>query len=378
MSRVSYTGAEVFDGLAFRPGAALVLEDGRVAAIGAPEGEIVDLGGGVLAPGFVDLQVNGAGGVAVDGRIDPAGIATICDTLARLGTTACLPTLITDTPDATAAVIAAARAAARAGVPGFLGLHLEGPHLDPRRAGAHDPALIRPMTEADLVLYLDAARDLPALMITLAPAAATPAQIARLAAAGVIVSLGHADCTAAEARAALAAGARAVTHLFNAMSQLASREPGLVGAALASDATCGLIADGIHVAPTALRVALAARTHGVFLVSDCMALAGTEATEMRLGGRRILRREGRLTLEDGTLAGADLTLAGAVACLTARAGIAPERALAMATSIPAAVIGADRRHGSLAPGRAADIVHLGPDGAVRRVWRGSRLLATPA
>ena len=374
MSRISYTGAALFDGTGFRPGAALVVDDGRVAAIGAPEGEIVDLGGGVLAPGFVDLQVNGAGGVPVDGRLDPEGIATICDTLARLGTTACLPTLITDTPDATAAVLAAGARAARTGAPGFLGLHLEGPHLDPRRAGAHDPALIRPMTEADLALYLQAARDLPALMITLAPTSATHDQIARLAAAGVIVSLGHAACTADEAQAAFAAGARAVTHLFNAMSQLGSREPGFVGAALTSDAACGLIADGIHVAPQALRVALAARPEGMFLVSDCMALAGTDAAEMRLGGRRILRREGRLTLEDGTLAGADLTLADAVACLSARAGIAPERALAMATSIPAAVVGAGGRHGRLVPGRAADFIHLGEDGAVRRVWRGGRAL----
>ena len=159
-------------------------------------------------------------------------------------------------------MIAAGIAAARRQVPGFLGLHLEGPHLDPRRKGAHDPALIRPMTEADLVRLCDAATALPALMVTLAPAAATPEQIARLAAAGVVVSLGHSDCTLAEAQAAIAAGARCVTHLFNAMSQLGNREPGLVGAVLDSAIAAGLIADGIHVAPEVIRVALAARPGG--------------------------------------------------------------------------------------------------------------------
>lgn len=373
MTRTSYTAARVFDGTRFHAGTAVVVEAGRVIGLGAAGGRVVDLGPGTLAPGFVDLQVNGAGGVAVAGGIGAAGLAAVCAALAPLGTTACLPTLITAPPEATAAVLAAGVAAARAGTPGFLGLHLEGPHLDPRKAGAHDPALIRPMTDADLALYLRAAADLPALMITLAPSAVTADRIAALARAGVIVSLGHSDCTAAEAEAAFAAGARCATHLYNAMSQLGHRAPGLVGAVLTSDVAAGLIADGIHVDPMALKVALAARAEGLFLVSDCMALAGTEATEMVLGGRRILRRDGRLTLEDGTLAGADLTLAAALRVAIDRLGLAADRALAMAGAVPAAVVGAGDR-GHLRPGARADMVLIGADWQVARVWRGGEEL----
>jgi N-acetylglucosamine-6-phosphate deacetylase len=366
-------GAALFDGERLRHGQALVIEAGRVAAI-LPEAEAgrpdLALDGGILAPGLIDLQVNGGGGRMVDGTADVASLAGICAVHARLGATGILPTLITDTPEATARVIAAGIAAARAGVAGFLGLHLEGPHLDPRRKGAHDPALIRPMTSADLDLLCAAARELPALMVTVAPALVSLAQIAALRAAGAVVSLGHADCTAAEAAAAFAAGATSATHLFNAMSPLGSREPGLVGAVLDGRAAAGLIADGIHVAPTSLRIALAARPEGLFLVSDAMGIAGTDAAEFTLGGRRILRRDGRLTLADGTLAGADLSLPQAIAVMTGDVGVAPDVALRMATSDPAGVIGCGDRHGHLAPGRAADMVHLAADGRLLRVWQG--------
>lgn len=371
----SLVAPAIFDGTRLHHGRALLLEGDRVLGIGAPQGEVTELDG-ILAPGFLDLQVNGGGGLAVGGDIDAAALAAICATHARLGATGILPTLITDTPAATARVIEAGIAAARAGTPGFLGLHIEGPHLDPRRKGAHDPALIRPMAQGDLDLLLHAAARLPALMVTLAPEAADMQQIAALAGAGVIVSLGHSDCTAATAQAAMQAGARCATHLFNAMSQLGNREPGLVGAVLAGGGFAGLIADGIHVDPLSMRVALAAKPEGIFLVSDCMALSGTDLTEMTLGGRRVLRRDGRLTLEDGTLAGADLTLARAVQVLVERAGIAPERALAMATSVPARVIGR-QDIGVLAPGARADLVHLGADWRLRGVWQGGRPIAMP-
>jgi N-acetylglucosamine-6-phosphate deacetylase len=216
---------------------------------------------------------------------------------------------------------------------------------------------------------LEAAAELPALMVTVAPESVTLDQIGAMASAGVVVSLGHTDCTATVARGAMAAGARCATHLFNAMSQMGNREPGMVGAVLGSDGFVGLIADGIHVDPLTLRVALAAKRDGVFLVSDCMALAGTDRTEFHLGGRRILRSQGRLTLEDGTLAGADLTLPRAVQVLAQDVGIAEERALAMASSIPAAVIGRGDL-GHLRPGARADMVHLSPDWALQGVWRG--------
>jgi N-acetylglucosamine-6-phosphate deacetylase len=369
--RFSLCAARVFDGTAFRDGA-VVIEGGRILRIGAPEGDRIDLGDATLAPGMIDLQVNGAGGVAVDRKAGADALATICATLARLGATGCLPTLITDTPEATASVIAAGIAAADAGTPGFLGLHLEGPHLDPRRKGAHDAALIRPMEAADLAALLQARARLPALKVTVAPEAVTPAQIAAMAQAGIVVSLGHSDCTAGQARAAMAAGAVCATHLFNAMSQLGNRAPGLVGAVLDGTGHAGIIADGIHVDPATLRIALAAKAEGLFLVSDCMALAGSQLTEMELGGRLIRRQEGRLTLSDGTLAGADLTLPQAVANLVSF-GVDPARALAMATRIPARLIGRDDL-GRLAAGGPADVVALGPDLALRAVWQGGRQL----
>ena len=279
-----------------------------------------------------------------------------------------MPTLITDAPEVTARVIAAGIEAARSGVAGFLGLHLEGPHLDPRRKGAHDAKLIRPMTESDLSQLCQAARDLPALMVTLAPASVTEKQITQLADAGVIVSLGHSEATCAEARAAIAAGARCATHLFNAMSALGNREPGLVGAVLSSTLAAGVIPDGHHVAIETLRVALAARPEGLFLVSDCMAVAGSEAQEFLLGGRKILRRDGRLMLEDGTLAGADLTLPRAVQVMVQEVGLPLDRALGMVTRTPAELLRNDRL-ARLIPGAFADIVHLNADLGLESVWR---------
>jgi N-acetylglucosamine-6-phosphate deacetylase len=360
----------LFDGTAFHDRVALVLDGDRVESLIPAAALPPDLPrqslAGTLAPGFVDLQVNGGAGRMVDGTTDLAFLRDLCALHRRLGTAGILPTLITDTPQATAAVIAAGIAAARAQVPGFLGLHLEGPHLDPRRKGAHDPALIRSMTAEDLSRLCDAARALPALMVTLAPESASPDQIATLSAAGAVVSLGHSDCTCEVALAAHRAGARVATHLFNAMSQIGNREPGLAGAILTSDLAAGIIADGLHVHPATLRLALAAKPQGLFLVTDCMAFAGSDATKLLLNGRKVLRRDGRLTLEDGTLAGADLTMPRAIQVLIRQAGCPADRALAMATSIPADVIGSGQA-GRLQNGAQADLVLLSPDWSLTRV-----------
>jgi N-acetylglucosamine-6-phosphate deacetylase len=378
MTRTVFHGADVFDGERLHAGGALVVDDGLVAAIlppdQAPPGERILLHGGVLAPGFVDLQVNGGGGVMLNERPDLNGIRAICAAHGRLGTAGLMPTLITDTPEVTRAAVEAGVAAAAEGVPGFLGLHLEGPHLDVRRKGAHDPRLIRPMEAADLALLVDAARRLPALIVTVAPASVTPAQIRTLAGAGAVVSLGHSEATAEEAAEAFAAGARMVTHLFNAMSQLGNREPGLVGAALdAEGVQAGLIADGVHVAPATMRAALAAKrgADGIFLVTDAMAVAGTDLDAFTLNGRQILRRGGRLTLADGTLAGADLDFATAVRVLV-ETGATLGQALRMATAAPAAAIGIGDRLGRLAPGLPADLVHLDDGLALAGVWRAGR------
>lgn len=373
-----YRAQALHDGTHLHAGAALWVQGGQIASVVAPgaplpaQAVVHDLGAGVIAPGMVDLQVNGGGGVMLGAGADKAQIAQICAAHASLGATTILPTLITDRPAVSQAVIAAGIAAQGAGVPGFAGLHLEGPHLDPKRAGAHDRALIRPMDADDLALYLRAAEALSALMITLAPEGATTDQIAALSRAGVVVSLGHSDCGFEAAKAAFAAGAGCVTHLFNAMSALGHRAPGLVGAALDSPVAVGVIADGLHVADAPLRLALAAKSADrLFVVSDAMAVAGSDLDSFTLGGRQIVRRTGRLAggrleLADGTLAGADISLPQSVAHLV-RIGCPAERALAMATSVPADVIGAPV--GRLVSGRAADFVHLDAGFVLAGVWQ---------
>lgn len=363
-------GGAVFDGTRLLPDMAVVIEDGLIADLIPASDAPTDARRhkGVISPGLIDLQVNGSGGLWVGAETTAGSLARICESQLALGTTGCLPTLITDRPEVVASVLAAGVEAARRQVPGFLGLHMEGPHLDPRRKGAHDPALIRPMQDDDLDRLCQAAAALPALMVTLAPEAVRPDQIAALAAAGAVISLGHSDCTHEQAMAAMRAGARCATHLFNAMSQIGHRAPGLAGAVLSGQAGAGLIADGIHVHPAVMALALAARPGGIFLVSDCMAFAGTDQTEMELNGRQVLRRDGRLTLADGTLAGADLTLPQAIATLTGLVGIAPERALAMATSEPARLIGLQASHGALLPGRKTEMVRLTPDFQLIEHW----------
>ena len=355
MSRRAFLGADIFDGSTFHIGKALLLEDdsmpGIVSAEDIPEGFArVALDGGTILPGFVDLQVNGGGGVMLNDETTVDAVATIAKAHATTGTRALLPTLITDTPAKTRAAVDAVEAAIAKCVPGIIGIHLEGPHLSVARKGAHDPTLIRPMEEEDEAFLCEAAQRLPNVLVTLATENVSNAQIQRLTKAGVIVSLGHTDCSSAEAEAAFAAGARCATHLFNAMSQIGSREPGLVGAALnTSYVSAGLIADNIHVHPTSMRTALAAKRGPgqVFLVSDAMSTVGSDITEFWLNGRRVLRKDGQLTLEDGTLAGADLDMPTAVANLIEKVGIAPVDAFAMATSAPAALLRSAMGYGAL-------------------------------
>jgi len=370
------TGARIFDGDLWHEHHALVIEDGKVAAIALlrdvpAEAHIVPMDGLSLVPGFVDLQVNGGGGVLLNEQRDVEGIRSICAAHARFGTTALLPTLITDTPEVTEEAIAAGLAARAAAVPGFLGLHLEGPHLSIARKGAHDPALIRPMEEADLERTVAARKGLEALLTTLAPENASNAQIARLAAAGVTVSLGHSDSGYATATAAVEAGAQVVTHLFNAMSQLGNREPGMVGATLdLGHVSAGLIADGFHVHPAAIRTALRAKRGPgrIFLVTDAMSPMGTDMTSFFLNGREIFREGGRLTLADGTLAGADIDMASCVRYMRDTVGIELEEALRMASLYPAEAIGMTGRKGRLTHGHDADFAVIDGNVAVVSTW----------
>jgi N-acetylglucosamine-6-phosphate deacetylase len=348
VTAIAFRNGAVFDGARVWQGHAIRFERDRVAWFGPGrdlprDTAAIDLDGDFLSPGFVDLQVNGGGGAMLNAEPTIDGLRRIAAAHRTSGVVALLPTLITDTPEITSAAIAAATEAVRLQVPGIGGLHLEGPHLAPARAGAHDPALIRPMGDADLAALCEAAAALPCLKVTLAPEAVTEAQTRTLARAGVLVALGHSDIDYDGALRHAAAGARCVTHLFNAMRPLGHRAPGLVGAALASpDLSAGLIADGIHVHPEMLRIAWAAKRRGkgdFYLVSDAMAVAGTDLDAFTLGGRRVARSRGRLTLADGTLAGADLDPLGALQVLVRQAGVPLKEALAAATRVPAALAG---------------------------------------
>lgn len=366
---ILFRNGRIFDGTRFLDGHVACFEDGHLATL-APErqvtdaAEVVDLAGDILSPGYVDLQVNGGDGVMLNDAPDVATLTRIAAAHRRLGCRWILPTLITDTAEKTRATIEAAKAAISKGVDGIAGLHLEGPHLSVARKGAHDAALIRPMEPEDLAALCDAAQALPALMLTIAPENVTPQQVRTLTGAGAIVSLGHTDADYDTCRAHVAAGARCATHLFNAMSQLGNREPGLVGAVLASgEMSCGLIADGIHVHPQAMRAAFAAKTGPgqIFLVSDAMAVAGTDLDEFHLEGRRIRREAGRLTLENGTLAGADLNLTQALKVLTAQVGIDPALALAAATTVPARLIGKPADLSCSGRTRTEDLIRISAD-----------------
>ncbi len=373
----AYTGCRIFDGVKMHRDAALVTDgrgvDGVVPASAIPaDCAITRLEGGMIVPGFVDLQVNGGGGALFNNDPSVDAIRTICDAHARFGTTALLPTLITDTAETTSKAINAGIEATKAGVPGFAGLHLEGPHLSVERKGAHDAALIRKMTDGDLAMLVEARKSIPNLMVTVAPESVSDEQISALARAGIVVSLGHSNSTLSEANTAVNAGARCATHLFNAMSPLTHRQPGMVGAVLIrGELYAGLIADGFHVNPVAISLALAAKTGPgkIFLVSDSMSTIGTDVTTFELGGRQIFREGGRLTLCDGTLAGADITLSDAIRYLLSHKIVKSEVALQMATSYPADCMGIGSSYGHLRPGSVASFVLLGDDFAVKRVWR---------
>ena len=380
MRNMALTGATVFDGHYNHENAAVLVSDGVISGIVAIEHVPSDfermlLDGGLLAPGFIDLQVNGGGGVLFNEEPSVSGIRTICQAHARFGTTALLATLITDTPEITKRAIDAGVEAYRHNVPGFLGLHLEGPHLSLQKHGAHRADLIRPMADADVEMLRAARQALPNLMVTLAPEAVEDAQITELAKAGICVSLGHTNASAARSKQAFGAGARCATHLFNAMSGLSHREPGLVGALLnTDDAFAGLIADGHHVLPDAITIALRSKTGDgkIFLVTDAMSTVGTDQTTLTLNGRRIIRKDGKLTLDDGTLAGADLDMISAVQFIARNTQLPFEDVLRMTSLYPARCLGIEKARGCLIKGAAADIVHLDPSGHVRATWIAGR------
>lgn len=359
----------------FRDDLALVIEAGRITALAsdaAPQlgsaAEQVDLGGGWLLPGFIDAQVNGGGSVLFNNTPDVESLRTLAAAHRRFGTTALLPTLISDDVQVMRTAIEATRQAITAGVPGVIGIHLEGPYIAPARKGTHDANKFR-VPDADEIA-MAASLDNGVTLLTLAPERVPLDSIRALVERGVIVAAGHTAATYEEARAGLEAGIRGFTHLYNAMSPLTGREPGAVGAALEDRGSwVGIIADGVHVHPASLRVALATKPQGkVMLVTDAMPPVGADSPSYELYGEVITAVDGVVRNAAGSLAGSALDMATAVRNAVNLLGLTLEEAARMASRYPAQFLNVDDRLGEIAEGYQADLVLLDDALQVRATW----------
>ena len=368
------TGRQVLDA------ATITVADGRISAIdpGIDGNPDIDLEGGWLLPGFIDTQVNGGGGVLFNDDISVAGIAAIGGAHARFGTTAFLPTLISDSPDRIEAALNAVDDAIAARVPGVVGVHIEGPFINPAKRGIHEEDRIRALEPALAGLLSRPRRG--RVVLTLAPEQVRPEHIAALVAQGVIVCAGHTNAGYDDVKAAIDAGLSGFTHLFNAMSPLTHRAPGVVGAALdAPDCWCGLIVDNAHLHPATVRIAIRAKgADRIMLVTDAMPSVGTDARSFILQGKRIEVHDGICTYEDGTLAGSDLDMATAFRNTAQITGLAPPEVARMASEAPAAFLGLSASHGSLAAGKRADWVVLDRSLRLRQTWIGGERLTGTA
>jgi N-acetylglucosamine-6-phosphate deacetylase len=354
----------VFDGSVVHRDAAIVMDDARIAAV-MPRRDVPAamstraLPDGVwLAPGFIDIQVNGGGDVLFNDTPTLEGIRAIAAAHRRFGTTSLLPTLISDTADRMKDALTAVQAAVL-DESGVLGIHLEGPFLSSEKPGVHDPRHFRDPTVEDDALIL--APRPGVTVVTLAPERVPEGFIRQLTQAGVRVCLGHSMATHEQTRAAMAEGLTGFTHLFNAMRALGSREPGPIAAALeSSDAFFGMIVDGVHVDPAMLRLALRGAARPM-LVTDAMPPVGGERATFMLYGDEITVWNGRCLRSDGTLAGAALTMAEAVRNCVEQLGVSLEDALRFASANPASFLGLADTLGRFAPGHRADIVAFVPD-----------------
>ncbi len=358
----------------FVTGRAVLVEGERILAVVANAdprclaARRIDLQGARLMPGFVDVQVNGGGGALFNDKRDVATLRTIAAAHRKFGTTSLLPTLISDDLPVVAEAISAVRDAIVAKVPGIIGIHIEGPFLNEVRKGAHDAGKFRSLDKSsvDLLSSLDVGRTL----VTLAPEMNEMAAIAALAARGVVISAGHSNASFAVMQDALRHGVTGFTHLFNAMSPLGTREPGVAGAALHHQSSwCGIIVDGHHVSPVTLQLALRCKRRDRFmLVTDAMPSVGTYATAFTLQGREILVRDGKCIDAQGTLSGSALDMAGAVRNTVKLLGVELAEAARMASTYPAAFLGLDREIGRIAPGYRANLVLADDELNVLDTW----------
>lgn len=373
MSQALVNGRVLGDG-GLVEGQAVLLDGARIAALlpaGDPRiarAERCDLAGAMLLPGFIDVQVNGGGGLLFNDSRDPDTIDRIGRAHRRFGTTGFLPTLISDDLRVVEEGMRAVDEAIRTGIPGVLGIHVEGPFLNVLRKGVHDPVHFRELDEGGIRLLTSLKRG--KTLVTLAPEMATPGFIEKLDAAGVIVCAGHTDATYEEIREALAHGLQGFTHLFNAMSQLTSRKPGAVGAALEDpDSWCGIIVDGQHVDPAVLRIALRCKRHDRFmLVTDAMPSVGATQKNFSLQGRSISVEGAACVDAEGILAGSDTDMAGAIRNAVTMLGLGLPEAVRMASRHPAEFLGLSGELGRIAAGLRANLVLMNDDYAVLESW----------
>lgn len=356
------TAARVFDGARMLDDHAIVVRDGRIADVLpraqlAPARATVPALDSLIAPGFVDVQVNGGGGALLNDDPSPTTVATIAAAYRAFGTTGFLPTLISD--DAARLEKLADEAGDILRIPGVLGFHLEGPWLNPGKPGIHPAAHIRPIdarTRAALLRFAMYGRSL----VTLAPETVPPGTIAALVGAGLRVAAGHTLADSAAMARAVDEGLTGVTHLFNAMAPVSARGPGVPGFAFDDPRVfASVICDGLHVDRLSLRMAY--RLMGperLFLITDAMPSLGSERADFMLCGVRVRLEGGRLIGPGGTLAGAQLDMASAVRNAMAMMGAPLEDALAMAATTPARFLGLAHERGRIARGFGADFVRL--------------------
>jgi N-acetylglucosamine-6-phosphate deacetylase len=360
----------LFNGEKLLEGTTVRIDKGQVVEITtAPQTDAIKLDG-LLAPGFIDIQVNGGGGVLFNDSPTVDALATIAAAHRQFGVTGFMATLISDDQTKLAPAVRAVSEAIEAGLEGLLGLHLEGPWLSEPRRGIHPARYLREFDAADLDLIAQK-RPFPVL-VTVAPEHIDAASIRTLRRAGVIVSIGHTAATSDEVDDAIAAGATGFTHLFNAMPPMEGRKPGPVASALGNpDVWAGIILDGIHVHPASARAAFIAKTaRKLVLISDAMATIGSKSLSMSLFGEKIDVSGAALRTASGTLAGAHLEMSAAVRNATTLAGAKPEEALRMASFTPAEFLGVAHERGCIAPGRRADLVLLDAGLNVLSTWIG--------
>ncbi|MDP9088940.1 MAG: N-acetylglucosamine-6-phosphate deacetylase [Pseudomonadota bacterium] len=372
--RTALVNGRILAGDRIVSGPTVLLADGFIEGVVAPtdprcrDAMREDLEQQILLPGFIDVQVNGGGGVLFNDNPSLESIQAIGTAHRRFGTTGFLPTLISDDLDTISQAIAAVQGALDTHMSGVLGIHIEGPFLNWARRGVHDPKHLRRLDNGAVSL-LCGLRD-GRTVLTLAPEMTTTVMIAQLAASGILISAGHSDANFAQTTAAIAHGVRGFTHLFNAMAPLAPREPGIVGAALYDPNTwCGIIVDGHHVDPVMLKLALRCKRHDRFmLVTDAMPPVGSPEPSFVLQGRTIHVKDGVCRDENGTLAGTGLDMATAVRNAVALLSLDLAEAARMASEYPAAFLGLDRELGRIAPGYRANLALMDDDLQVTRTW----------